>query len=168
MARMSKERIESEKQKLLERKKVIEAALKKNVAKERKITRKEETTTGMTFWRFITSHRPDLYAEIVKSNEFSDYLKTDYQRGLFGLNSLPPCETDAGKSQDRAYLDVPFGEKEAVKKLGSKWDGSARRWYVPEDLELNAFSAWLPGMQGQIGTFEMPEDSEELQIDDKA
>lgn len=163
MARMSKERIENEKQKLIKRKKAIEAALKITAEKARKITRKEETTTGMTFWRFVSSHRPELYAEIIKSGEFDKYLKTDYQRRLFDLSPLPPGDNRTREKQDRAYLAVSFGEKEAVKKLGAKWDGSARKWYVPEDLELEAFSDWLPKQQKQPRkVFEKPENGEDL------
>lgn len=31
----------------------------------------------------------------------------------------------------RAYLDVPYAEKDAAKALGARWDPTARRWYDP-------------------------------------
>ncbi|MGH3612524.1 MAG: DUF5710 domain-containing protein [Pseudonocardia sp.] len=31
----------------------------------------------------------------------------------------------------RAYLDVPFAEKDAAKAQGARWDPTARRWYDP-------------------------------------
>lgn len=31
----------------------------------------------------------------------------------------------------RAYLDVPYGDKDAAKALGARWDQTARRWYDP-------------------------------------
>lgn len=42
------------------------------------------------------------------------------------------------------YLSVDFKEKEAAKALGARWDGSQRRWYVPEGRELAPFAQWLP------------------------
>jgi uncharacterized protein DUF5710 len=38
--------------------------------------------------------------------------------------------SDVG-SPDRAYLDVPFAEKDVAKALGARWDPRARRWYDP-------------------------------------
>lgn len=32
----------------------------------------------------------------------------------------------------RAYLDVPYPEKDAAKALGARWDQSAKRWYDPQ------------------------------------
>lgn len=31
----------------------------------------------------------------------------------------------------RVWLDVPFGEKDAAKAQGARWDPDARRWYAP-------------------------------------
>jgi exodeoxyribonuclease VII large subunit len=42
------------------------------------------------------------------------------------------------------YLTVAFREKDAVKALGARWDGEARKWYVPEGKDLSAFALWLP------------------------
>ena len=32
----------------------------------------------------------------------------------------------------RAWLDVPYDEKDAAKALGARWDPQARRWYAPQ------------------------------------
>jgi len=170
MARISKERLEATRQKLLEQKKTIEAALKKTAAREKQITRKEETTVGMTFWRFVSSRRPELYAEIVESKDFGEYLQTDYQRRLFGRTSLPAHDTDTrGERAGRVYLEVPYGQKNDAKKLGAQWDGSARRWYVPDDLDPKIFAEWLPPLQTDqapavknSAMFEITPDSEDL------
>lgn len=37
----------------------------------------------------------------------------------------------------RAWLDVPFDDKDAAKRAGARWDPQARRWYAPR-----------PGMTG--------------------
>ncbi len=43
------------------------------------------------------------------------------------VNNAPASQPAAG----RAYLDVPFADKEAAKALGAYWDQVARRWYDP-------------------------------------
>ncbi|MFC1337399.1 MAG: hypothetical protein G8D89_16465 [gamma proteobacterium symbiont of Clathrolucina costata] len=43
----------------------------------------------------------------------------------------------------RVYLDVPFEEKDLVKLLGAKWDRRRKRWYVPEDVNLDPFRIWV-------------------------
>jgi Domain of unknown function (DUF5710) len=44
----------------------------------------------------------------------------------------------------RTYLSVPSAQKDAVEALGAQWDPRARKWYVPESLDLKPFTAWLP------------------------
>lgn len=50
----------------------------------------------------------------------------------------------------RTFLTVAFREKDAAKALGARWDGTERRWYVPEGLELAPFAAWLPVQTGAL------------------
>lgn len=40
------------------------------------------------------------------------------------------------------YLTVPFAEKDEAKKLGARWDAAKKKWYVPQGVELDAFSRW--------------------------
>ena len=42
------------------------------------------------------------------------------------------------------YLNIDFKDKEQVKSLGARWDGAIKKWYVPDGLDLNNFSKWLP------------------------
>lgn len=42
------------------------------------------------------------------------------------------------------FLDVPFKQKDEAKALGARWDGGAKKWYVPDGVDLGPFSAWLP------------------------
>lgn len=44
----------------------------------------------------------------------------------------------------RQYLDVPYRAKDAAKALGARYDGSVKRWYVEDGVDLVAFSSWLP------------------------
>ena len=52
-----------------------------------------------------------------------------------------PAMTASG---DRSYLAVPYAENDAVRRLGAKWDGQTKAWYVPRGVDLDAFTAWLP------------------------
>jgi exodeoxyribonuclease VII large subunit len=45
---------------------------------------------------------------------------------------------------ERTYLTTSFKEKDKVKALGARWDPEAGQWYVPTDLDLAPFAAWLP------------------------
>ena len=43
------------------------------------------------------------------------------------------------------YLNVPFAEKDTVKKMGAKWDWNAKRWFVCDSERIKArFAKWLP------------------------
>lgn len=43
----------------------------------------------------------------------------------------------------KTYLNATYPEREKVKALGARWDGTARQWYVPDGLDLSAFQQWL-------------------------
>lgn len=43
----------------------------------------------------------------------------------------------------RAFLDVPFAEKDEAKALGARWDPAARRWYAPP-RSSPALQRWAP------------------------
>lgn len=45
---------------------------------------------------------------------------------------------------DRIDLDVPFAEKDDVKKLGARWDKELKIWYVPKGISEVPFQKWLP------------------------
>lgn len=51
-------------------------------------------------------------------------------------------------SQRRVELEVPYAEKDEAKRLGAKWDATARVWFVPEGIESTAFSRWIPDSLG--------------------
>lgn len=44
----------------------------------------------------------------------------------------------------RQYLDVPYKSKDAAKALGARFDGTVKRWYVEDGIDLVAFTLWLP------------------------
>jgi hypothetical protein len=51
---------------------------------------------------------------------------------------------DEEDSHGRAYLEVPFAEKEIVKSLGAKWDSANNAWYVRAGGDLTPFAQWRP------------------------
>jgi hypothetical protein len=61
--------------------------------------------------------------------------------------------------EERAWLDVPFAEKDQAKALGARWDPRARRWYATQvtmpQLErwaaLPDIPATLPGEDRTFG-----------------
>ena len=44
----------------------------------------------------------------------------------------------------RINLAVPFNEKHAAKRLGAKWDGARKVWYVEDKENLQPFLCWMP------------------------
>lgn len=47
-------------------------------------------------------------------------------------------------AEKKVWLAVPFDEKEQAKRLGARWDGKAKSWYVPEGTELGKVRRWIP------------------------
>ena len=46
-------------------------------------------------------------------------------------------------SEDRIYLNCPFGEKDKCKSLGGRWDGDERKWYITADMDAEPFAQWM-------------------------
>ncbi|MGF6179797.1 hypothetical protein ABIB42_000796, partial [Massilia sp. UYP32] len=44
----------------------------------------------------------------------------------------------------RVDLLVPFSEKDDAKKLGARWDVANKVWYVPDGINAELFSRWIP------------------------
>ncbi len=51
---------------------------------------------------------------------------------------------DPKKMPSRTDLIVHFEQKDEVKRLGARWDGQKRVWYVPEGVDPALFQKWLP------------------------
>lgn len=47
-------------------------------------------------------------------------------------------------AEKKVWLAVPYDEKEQAKRLGARWDGKAKSWYVPEGTELGKVQRWIP------------------------
>ncbi|CAB1370032.1 DUF5710 domain-containing protein [Denitratisoma oestradiolicum] len=44
----------------------------------------------------------------------------------------------------RINLKVPFAEKDEAKKLGARWDGARKIWYVENKDDMAPFARWSP------------------------
>ena len=52
----------------------------------------------------------------------------------------------------RIYLAVPFGEKNAAKALGAKWDAEKKSWYaISQEEAATKLARWLPEAQRATG-----------------
>lgn len=72
-------------------------------------------------------------------------------------HGIPPPEERPVALVSNTYLDVPFKEKDEAKALGARWDGGAKKWYVPDGKDLTPFNAWLPsGGQSAVPAIKVP------------
>lgn len=51
----------------------------------------------------------------------------------------------------KIYLAVPFGEKNAAKSLGARWDAERKSWYAASEADAARLSRWLPDNQVAAG-----------------
>ncbi|ELS27581.1 DNA primase [Metapseudomonas furukawaii] len=52
--------------------------------------------------------------------------------------------TSAPEKAARQYLAVPYGEREAAKALGARWDKTAGSWYAGEGADPEKLKRWSP------------------------
>ncbi len=61
----------------------------------------------------------------------------------------------------RTYLAVPYEEKDSAKQAGAKWDRTEKAWFVPADVELDAFERWMPA-KGTVRVEARPDPREQF------
>ena len=47
------------------------------------------------------------------------------------------------KTVKKIYIKVSFDEKDEAKKLGAKWDGDKKSWYIMSNQDKALFSKWV-------------------------
>ena len=47
------------------------------------------------------------------------------------VETAEPAQNGTSGKSRREYLQVPYEEKDAAKRLGARWDSGAERWYIP-------------------------------------
>lgn len=47
-------------------------------------------------------------------------------------------------AEQRTWLEVPYGDKDAAKAAGARWDPAARAWYAGARADQPALARWAP------------------------
>ncbi len=66
-------------------------------------------------------------------------------------------------NKDSIYLDCPYSEKDEAKKLGARFDGIVKKWFIPPGLEIEKFARWSP-KQPNLFDAETPLSKEETRV----
>lgn len=67
-----------------------------------------------------------------------------FAQWLEGSEANPePAIDEPATSSGKTYLNCPFEDKDECKSLGGKWDGDAKKWYVPVGQDTSAFEKWM-------------------------
>lgn len=43
------------------------------------------------------------------------------------------------------FLNVPFAEKDKAKRLGARWNGARKQWFIENVEDITEFMRWMPG-----------------------
>lgn len=65
-------------------------------------------------------------------------------RYLNSEHELSNTREGAGRLEAMTKLNVPYAEKDEARRLGARWDGERKTWYVPAGAMLTTFERWLP------------------------
>ena len=65
-------------------------------------------------------------------------------RYLNSEHELSNTREGAGRLEAMTKLNVPYAEKDEARRLGARWDGERKTWYVPAGVMLTTFERWLP------------------------
>jgi exodeoxyribonuclease VII large subunit len=69
--------------------------------------------------------------------------ETDNKNAISQLEDAGGNTLKVAYLMGKTYLKTTYLEREKVKGLGARWDGAAKKWYVPDELELSVFQHWL-------------------------
>jgi hypothetical protein len=139
--RMTFEELEAEKKAILEKQKEEKNRLKEIRKAQSEISRSNETSMGMSFWRFVLKHRMEEYDTIIRSKEFDEYIKSPSVRALFGLEKRD-AEEAKGESSDKAISnksnnrDVPPNSSEIETSPQTPQEKSGEKGEPPEGIPI--------------------------------
>lgn len=85
-------------------------------------------------------------AKEVSENEEGKKDVVDEQ--YFDVRELFPHD-GASHTEHRVYLNAGFEQKDILKALGAKYDETKEQWYVPEGIELDSFTQWIPNGESE-------------------
>ncbi|PKO49623.1 MAG: DNA primase, partial [Betaproteobacteria bacterium HGW-Betaproteobacteria-21] len=71
----------------------------------------------------------------------------DMQKRIAELEKQAADQMSAGipAQDERAYINVPYKEKDEAKSRGAKWDRKEQSWYVPPGVDTAPFAKWAQG-----------------------
>src|ERR1043166_8934798 len=94
----------------------------------------------------ITAAREDRkLAELLATlnDEELQRVKARYEREAI-TPTFDSTTAPEGDSQQRKYLAVPYGERNAAKAAGAFWDPAAKSWYVGPNANMEKLRRWFP------------------------
>jgi len=69
------------------------------------------------------------------------------------------AQTPKAPENSRQFLAVPYGERNAAKAAGAKWDATAKSWYAPAGVDAAPLQRWLPqNVQAEQAPAQSPTD----------
>lgn len=84
----------------------------------------------------------------VKKKKISSLYEGSITQKQFSTNISPGVDhstlTPITVSSPERRLKVPYIEKDEAKRLGARFDGTNKVWYVPDHLWMQNFSKWWP------------------------
>ncbi|MBQ2388993.1 MAG: hypothetical protein II305_02965 [Clostridia bacterium] len=80
----------------------------------------------------------------VRKNELIQRLvtltnKTYQELMLLTMKELCAMYEQCSSKEKRKYINVPYKEKDLAKLLGAKYDGKAKKWYIPPGVNEKYF-----------------------------
>ena len=81
------------------------------------------------------------YIDVIKATEPNQIVAELAKK----LPDRPGKAKGPSKDNVQTYLDVPWDDKDEVKKLGAWFDMQKKAWYVPKNADISKFEKWLPG-----------------------
>ena len=74
-------------------------------------------------------------------NEWADRLANDsIQKEPKQYTTVRKTNSKSKSKGERIYLNVPYKEKDTVKKYGGRWDKEKKKWYIMDNIgEINKF-----------------------------
>lgn len=87
-------------------------------------------------------------AKVYQSREAQEQTLSRSQEQAKESNAMGTPKQEAGQppqiAQEKAWLNVPYKEKNEAKQHGAKWDKDAKSWYAAAGTNLAPLSKWLP------------------------